>query len=197
MNGRSRRTVIIGIVAAVSLRATDVCAHPMPGVGDFYAGMLHPVTALDSLLPLAAIGLLAGLQSQRIALRMLLCGVCSVAVGAGVAAFGVTSIEMGLLAKASMVALGGLVAFSPSLRVPFAISLAVLPGVVVGMANGAEMGDQVSPFRFLPGVLLACGMVMIYGIGAVRGCRQPWMRIGIRVLGSWIAALGVMVLALG
>jgi hydrogenase/urease accessory protein HupE len=46
-------------------------AHPIKGVGDFYAGMLHPLTALEFLLPWIALSLFAGQQGRRAALLTL------------------------------------------------------------------------------------------------------------------------------
>jgi hypothetical protein len=46
-------------------------AHPIRGVGDFYAGMLHPLTALEFLLPWIALSLFAGQQGRSAALLTL------------------------------------------------------------------------------------------------------------------------------
>jgi len=56
---------------AVLLLPTIAAAHPIKGVGDFYAGMLHPLTALDFLLPWIALALFAGQQGKKGALLVL------------------------------------------------------------------------------------------------------------------------------
>jgi hypothetical protein len=38
--------------------------------------------------------------------------------------------------------------------------------------------------------------VTTYGIGIVRRLNAPWAQIGIRVAGSWIAAVSILVLGL-
>ena len=48
-----------------------VAAHPMKGVGDFYSGMLHPLTALEFLLSWIALALFAGQQGRKAALLTL------------------------------------------------------------------------------------------------------------------------------
>ena len=89
-----------------------------------------------------------------------------------------------------------LVALAASLPPVLAIAAAALPAAAIGWANAAELGGQVAAVRFVPGVALAGLLVVIYGAGCVRGLRAPWMRMAFRVLGSWIAALGVMTLGL-
>jgi hydrogenase/urease accessory protein HupE len=48
-----------------------VAAHPMKGVGDFYSGMLHPLTALEFLLSWVALAMFAGQQGRKTALLTL------------------------------------------------------------------------------------------------------------------------------
>jgi urease accessory protein len=171
-------------------------AHPMQGVGDFYAGMLHPLTAIEFLLPMIALSLLAGQQARTSAIAMLATFPVTLAIGAVIAIpirlpSIVTWIDLG-----SMAGLGLLVAAALPLPPTLAVALSTLLGLTIGLANGAELGSQVSPYRFVPGLALAGLMLVTYGIGCVRRLRAPWMRIGFRVLGSWIAAIGILVLSL-
>ena len=47
--------------AAAGLLPAPALAHaPLAGGGDFYAGLLHPLTDLPAILPLLALALLAG-----------------------------------------------------------------------------------------------------------------------------------------
>jgi urease accessory protein len=171
-------------------------AHPMQGVGDFYAGMLHPVTTMEFLLPIIALSLLAGQQARTCAIAMLVTFPVSLAIGAVIAIpihlpSIVTWIDLG-----SMAGLGLLVAAALPLPPSVAAALSALMGLTIGLANGAELGSQVSPYRFVPGLALAGLMLVTYGIGCVRRLNAPWMRIGFRVIGSWIAAIGILVLSL-
>src|ERR1700736_6187690 len=77
----SRSTMVL--LAALILPAI-ADAHPIKGVGDFYAGMLHPLTALDFLLPWIALALFAGQQGRRTALLTLAFFPLSLVSGAGV-----------------------------------------------------------------------------------------------------------------
>lgn len=63
----------------------------------------------------------------------------------------------------------------------------------MGWANGIEITAAVSPIRFIAGLGLVALLVVTYGVGIVRRFRAPWMQIGVRVAGSWIAAVGILV----
>src|SRR5580658_3200881 len=65
------------------LSPTTASAHPIKGVGDFYAGMLHPLTALEFLLPWIALSLFAGQQGRRAALLTLALFPLALVSGAG------------------------------------------------------------------------------------------------------------------
>ena len=172
-------------------------AHPMAGVGDFYAGMLHPLTTVEHVLPLAALGLLAGQQPRGTTLRVIPAVPIALSAGAALALALPAPPDLQAVTIGSMVALGALVALAASLPPLVAVAAAALPAAAIGWANAAELGGQVAAVRFVPGVALAGLLVVIYGAGCVRGLRAPWMRMAFRVLGSWIAALGVMTLGLG
>lgn len=171
-------------------------AHPMAGVGDFYAGMLHPLTTVEHVLPLAALGLLAGQQARGTTLRVIPAVPAALVAGALIALSLPAPPGLQIVAIGSMVALGIMVALAASLPPAVALAVAALPAAAIGWANAAELGGQAAAVRFVPGVALAGLLVVIYGAGCVRGLRAPWMRMGFRVLGSWIAALGVMTLGL-
>ena len=168
----------------------------MAGVGDFYAGMLHPLTTVEHVLPLAALGLLAGQQQRATALRVIASVPAALAGGAVLALLLPAPPALGAVTVGSMVALGLLVALSAPLPVAVAVSAAALPAAAIGWANAVELAGQVAVGRFIPGVALAGLLVVIYGAGCVRGLRAPWMRMAFRVLGSWIAAVGVITLGL-
>ena len=195
MNRSRRAAVACGPLLALAWPAA-ADAHPMAGVGDFYAGMLHPLTTVEHVLPLAALGLLAGQQQRSTTLRILPAVPAALIAGAALALALPAPPGLQAVTVGSMVALGLLVALAAALPMPLAVFAAVLPAAAIGWANAAELGGQVAAVRFVPGVALAGLLVVIYGAGCVRGLRAPWMRMGFRVLGSWIAALGVITFGL-
>ena len=97
---------------------------------------------------------------------------------------------------AAMAAVGALVAAALRIPLALAVGLSAVVGAAIGWANGADIGDQVAAVRFIPGVALAGFMLAAYGIGCVRALHIPWMAIAFRVIGSWIAAVGILLLGL-
>ena len=198
MTARPLRATIVALVPLVLLRwPAPAAAHPMTGVGDFYAGMLHPLTAVELALPLIALSLLAGQQNRDTAIRLI--AAVPLALGLGAVLGLVMPAPSGLLQAnvGAMVVLGAVVAAAPALPAYAALALAAVPAATVGLANGAELGNQLSPVRFVPGLALAGFLLVTYGVGCARRLRAPWMRMGFRVIGSWIAAVGILTLGLG
>lgn len=193
---RRRWTAAAGAPLLAAGWPATASAHPMAGVGDFYAGMLHPLTTVEHVLPLAALGLLAGQQPRGTTLRVIPAVPVALIAGAAVALALPAPAGLQAVTIGSMVALGALVALAASLPAALAVAAAALPAAAIGWANAAELGGQAAAIRFVPGVALAGLLVVIYGAGCVRGLRAPWMQMAFRVLGSWIAALGVMTLGL-
>ena len=192
---RARSATAALAVLSVSGWPTPVGAHPMTGVGDFYTGMLHPLTTVEFALPLVALSLLAGQQRRETAIRLMV--TIPLALGLGAVTALVVPIPPGIhwVNVGSMVVLGGLVASVPALPIVPVLVLAAVPAVTVGLANGAELGDM-SAGRFIPGLALGGFLLVTYGVGCVRRLRAPWMHMGLRVVGSWIAAVGVLSLGL-
>jgi urease accessory protein len=163
--------------------------------GDFYAGLIHPLTALEHVFPFLAIGLLAGQQGAKGARTVLGCFALGLLIGVLLAPHGLESAVVYVNAS-SFIILGGLVALAR--RLPFAllVVLAAVFGLSHGYANGAAMRAEMLAFNFNTGVVSA-GVVMIsLGAGLVLSLRRPWSHIAVRVVGSWIAAIGLMTVAL-
>lgn len=167
------------------------------GAGDFYAGLLHPLTALEHVLPFVTLGLLAGQQGQR-AQPAVLVFALSLMGGALCALVLPPLAYVGLVNILSSVLLGVLLAAAWRLPMVVLYTMAVLFGLSHGFANGAAIGEGLRPYLFIPGVGLAGLLVTAYGmISADVLLRQKanWLHIAIRVAGSWIAAIGILVLA--
>jgi urease accessory protein len=184
------------VLLAILLLPAVAAAHPIKGVGDFYAGMLHPLTALDFLLPWIALALFAGQQGKKGALLVLSIFPVAILLGAVLAlAFRQPAwLSAANLAIIPLLGLSVALAFSCPAFLIVVFSAAV--GLLQGLANGAEITSAISPWRFIPGLTVISILVIAYGIGVVRSLERPWTRIAVRVAGSWIAAIGIMICAL-
>jgi urease accessory protein len=166
--------------------------------GDFYGGVLHPLTALEHALPILALGLLAGQQGERAARWLVLVFPLALLIGAALAVMTPALPSMRFLNAASFVVLGLLVAAGRRLPLMLLIALGVLFGLSHGYENGRAMGPDTAVHLFVPGIAVAGGLVMaLVSAATIDLAARTWARVGVRVVGSWIAAIGIMTIGLG
>jgi len=168
----------------------------MKGVGDFYAGMLHPLTAIECVLPMIALSLLAGQQRRRSTIGILLSFPLACGAGASLGVVFPSGSYFIVINTAAMAVLGILVALARPLPISVCIGLSTALGLSLGWANAAELTVGTSPYRFIPGLALVALLLISYGAGLVRRLSAPWAQVGFRVVGSWIATVGILVLGL-
>jgi urease accessory protein len=105
---------------------------------------------------------------------------------------------VGILNIFSAILFGALVAAAWSLPMALCYVIATVFGLSHGFANGAGMIGQTRPYLFIPGVALAGLAVTAYGLivtDYLLRRKASWIHIAVRVAGSWIAAIGILVLA--
>ncbi len=164
--------------------------------GDFYGGMLHPLTALEHLLPILAFSLLAGQHGPGHARRVLLLFGAGLLVGASMApcAEPIPFVVEGN--QLSIVVLGLLVAAAVGLPLAFLMAAALVLGLSHGYQNAVGLSPSVAVSLFIPGVVLS-GLSLLAVVAAVAvSLKAPWQRVAVRVAGSWIAAIGILVMGL-
>lgn len=197
---RPQMTLIAGLTAAL---------HPAPAwahlvgtrFGDFYAGALHPITALEHLVPWLAMGMLAGAQGARASRGVALTFPIAVILGALLARI-VPSADPGMIDAANIAAflvLGGLIAAGWALPRAIVPTIAGVLGVTQGYGNGLAMSEGGNLALFVAGVTTAgCIIVVLMAAATVALLRwRGWTRTAVRAAGSWIAAVGVMMTGLG
>lgn len=156
--------------------------------------MVHPLTALNHLLPWLALGLLAGLQSAHISRRALWVFPLAVAVGTALGCWLAESALVNQLNLMAFFVLGLLVALAQKLPAWAFISLATLFGVVEGFGNGT-LDVYGTGFWLYVGGVTAAAYVLVTLVTAAAywiGRRQAWGSIAVRALGSWIMAAGIL-----
>ncbi len=190
-----RRASLAVLLAAASLAPTVASAHLMnTGFGPFYDGLAHPLVTIDDLLPVIGMALLGGLggaRSGRVVLFALpTAWLAGMIVGRSLAP---PSAAPGLTA-ATTIALGLLVAADRRPPLSVVAACAMVLGLVHGALNGAALPAAGSPAPSVLGV--ACTIFVLAALvsGTVVSLRAPWMRIVVRVAGSWIAAIGLLML---
>lgn len=190
-------TRAIPIALTAWLHPGPARAHGSLAVGDFYSGMLHPLLHFETLLPALALALWAGQLGTPHAWRLPLAFLGAAMLGA---LAGVLEIALPLgnaSLRVSMLVLGLLVAARGALPAWMALAMAALFGLLEGQVHTYEPEATIErPALFISGVGASIGLILFHVVTRVVRYRAFWVQIGVRVLGSWIAATGLLVLAL-
>jgi hydrogenase/urease accessory protein HupE len=108
--------------------------------------------------------------------------------------FAPVPLTLSALTAALTVILGGLVAADRPLSVTLVASCGLFLGLLHGILNGIEFARQQSVIVSTVGVAAALFIVVSLLSGQVTAVRAAWVRIAVRVAGSWIAASGLLML---
>ncbi|MEX3901275.1 HupE/UreJ family protein [Paraburkholderia sp. BR10954] len=168
------------------------------GAGDFYGGMLHPLTSPEHVLPMLALGVLAGQNGLKRCEFVLWAFPAALAAGASIALSIPDLHGIFLFNIASAVLLGSLVAAAFALPSWLILVLAAVFGLTHGYANGSVIMGQIRPGNFIAGLVFASFILMAYTVAATSfllRLRPTWIAVAVRVAGSWTAAIGLLVLS--
>lgn len=163
-------------------------AHPGHEVGGISAGLLHPVTGLDHLLAMVAVGLWAGQIGGNARWQLPLAFVAAMVVGALAGLNGVTLawLESGI--AASVLLLGLLLALAATLPRALQIGVVALFAALHGLAHGAELPLGGGAVGYIAGFVVATAA--LHGIGLVATQLLPQRAGWLRWVGIAIATVG-------
>jgi urease accessory protein len=187
-NNRAIRLVLaIGLWGA----ASTAFAHPgLHHVAGMAAGLFHPISGLDHILAMVAVGLWAAFAGGRSVWVLPVAFVGLMVGGAALAMHGIhlPMVESGILI--SVVALGLVLALGIRMPVVPAALLVGLFGVFHGYAHGLEITANASGYEY--GLGFACSTMALHICGILLG--QGLMRFQMplyKVLGGVIASGGI------
>ena len=162
------------------------------GLGPFYDGILHLLLSPADLLGLLAAILLAGLHGAR-ASRLTVVVLPLAWFLAGLAGLALPAVlELPWLSVLSFALLGALVALNPKLPAEAVALLAGLFGILHGLLNGSALAAIGAGWTSLLGIALAVLVAALLVAAWVVTLRAAWARIAVRVAGSWVAAVGIL-----
>jgi hydrogenase/urease accessory protein HupE len=181
--------------AACALYPSPAEAHLVTtGLGPIYDGISHVLMSPDDLVPVLAMGLLAGLNGP-VAGRWTLFALTGAWLLGGIAGFlAGHALVPAALTAASFLVLGGLTAVDRRLSPTVVTALAIALGLVHGWLNGVGIAESQREALALAGVGSAIFVVVAIVSAFVVSLRVAWMRIAVRVAGSWVAAIGLLML---
>ena len=162
--------------------------HGAAGDGGLLSGLLHPVTGLDHVVAMIAVGLW-GAQLGAPALWVLpIAFPLVMALGAvlGVTGVPIPFVESGI--AASGIVLGLMVAFAVRPPLWLAFLIVACFAVFHGHAHGAELPAYGVPILYATGFVVATGLLHLTGIGI--GATRRWPA------GEWLVRAGGVLVAL-
>jgi len=194
-----RLTTLRAAAAAIAtLLPTAAWAHPGHGAAvGFVHGFVHPVTGIDHVLAMVAVGMFAAKLGGRALWAVPLTFVSVMALGGalGVAGIGVPFVEAGI--AISVIVLGLAVALRWQWPVAAAMALVGVFAIFHGHAHGAEMPVDASGLEYGLGFMLATALLHAVGIGLGLGIARFGRTTSPRVVqisGTAMAVAGVGIL---
>jgi len=185
--------------------AAPAAAHRItPGTAGFTDGLQHPFGLPAHIMLILGVGLLLGrhdVAAWRLPTYAFLAGLTAGLAGGPLAMTPALDARLAVALLALAVLLGGMVALARPLPSLLLLALGALTGFGLGLDSAPEGGTLQQTVGALAGsgfamifALLNAAMLAQYAHGRIG--RQAWQKIGVRIVGSWIAAAGIMVLAL-
>jgi urease accessory protein len=159
-------------IAALAMVPTIALAHPGSLDHGLTDGIMHPLTGLDHVLAMVAVGLFAAQLGGRALWITPLSFMAMLVVGALLAMMhiAVPLVEVGI--AFSIISLGVVLLFGVGLPTVGAMTLVGFFAIFHGYAHGLELPNTASAFSYGVGFVLATGLLHLAGITLALFARQ-------------------------
>ncbi|MBZ9678631.1 HupE/UreJ family protein [Mesorhizobium sp. ES1-1] len=179
-------------LSAILLMAASVPAYAHVGIGatsSFAAGFMHPLSGLDHITVMLAVGLWAALKGGKAiwAWPAAFVGVLLAGAALAMAQVQLPFVEPGILA--SVVALGLLVALAVDLPVSVGVATIALFALFHGHAHGTEVPENAGGLEYMAGFAMVTALLHATGIAAGLGLGTRFRGFA-RAAGAACAAVG-------
>lgn len=175
--------------AAVRAHSDEIVA------GGFVSGYLHPLTGLDHLLAMVAVGIWGATLGRPLVWALPVAFPLLMVVGGvlGIAGIKLPYVEPGI--AMSVVVLG--LAILSAWRAPVGVAIGIVAafGVLHGYAHGTELPTTAAPAAYAAGFVVSTGLLHLAGIAMGLIKSVPHGPQWLRASGGAIAAAGVWILA--
>ena len=165
------------------------------GLDNFYNGLFHPLFIPAHVMLLVAIGLLFGQKGLHETQVSLVSFWVAVFIGLIVAFFSWGG-PIQILVLINGVMVGLLVAISPGFGTPWYTLIGIITGFTLGLDSAQDSLVGMDKFMALLGSGIGISFLVLYPVILAKTFnKKMWQQIGIRIIGSWIAASSLLVLA--
>ncbi|MFM1769892.1 MAG: hypothetical protein RJA22_2421 [Verrucomicrobiota bacterium] len=182
---------LFGVPGLLLLLPASAQAHEATGtLGGLWSGFIHPLTGLDHMVAMVAVGLWGAFLGARAVwlLPVVFPMVMAVGGAAGVLGLPLPAVETGIALSGLL--LGLLVAFAAKPPLWVAAVVVGVFGFFHGHAHGTELPGSANPLAYALGFVVSTGLLHLAGIGFGLLARWPWGRVAVRAGGGAIAAIG-------
>ena len=104
------------------------------------------------------------------------------------------TLDLDWLSVLSLMVLGVLLAADARLPPVAVASIGVIYGAIHGLLNGSALAVMGAGPSSLFGIVLAVVLLALLTAAGVIPLRALWARVAVRVVGSWLAAVGLLML---
>ena len=167
------------------------------GIGDIWNGILHPLREPAHLLVVLGLALLAA-QRSRITPPL----IAFLGASAAGLAFTLIGPRLGFNRPPDYLpcSIAGMAGVGAAARLPLsrlAITALFATGAfVIGWDSGQESTDPVALLKLLAGSWIGLAVMILNSANYASNCpKKLWIKVGFRVLGSWVAACSILYLA--
>lgn len=168
------------------------------GMNHFTSGVLHPLMTPAHVLVLLGLGLCVG-QHPPLRLKVPLIAFAAVSVIAlgGTMTGRIAGVHQAILAGVALAA-GAVVAIGKPLPIWARAVLCGAGALAIGLDSGADSGSGLAVVSTLLGTWFALMLCVLNGahyVSLAAEKNKQWIQIGVRVAGSWIVAISLLVVA--
>lgn len=189
------------IAAILALAPSAVSAHPVfGGAGGFYGGLLHPVLVPAHVMAIVASASLIAQQDPRWTWPTHWLSPAGFATGLVVGMIAIADAYVPAFSYEAVLALalasGALLAVAIQLPSILAGALALAIGFAIALDSPPDAMTLREAIVVQLGTFCGATILFAAAIEIAARLRRNWQQIGLRIIGSWIAASAVLVLAL-
>jgi len=192
MSGFLRVTAVV----LLSVGADTASAHsPIEGIDGFYGGLLHPILVPAHALGVLALGLFISQQDSRHRRAAAVMFAVALVIGLAAITLAVGQTLAGEILLVDAAALGALVAIARPPPRPIGWLAAAVAGATIGLDSPPQVISMALGTITLIGTGLGACIALAIVVGVTACLRRHWQLLGVRILGSWIAASAMLALA--
>jgi urease accessory protein len=181
------------VVIVILLLPGNASAHVRSGdaIG-FVTGLLHPVSGLDHVLAMIAVGLWGAQLGQPAVWLLPVTFPMVMALGGMLGLMGIPlpGIEIGIAASAIILGIAVMREARP--RLPVAAVVVALFAIFHGHAHGTELPEGENGLLYSMGFVVATGTLHATGVGIGLAHKWPWGQRALKLVGGGVAFAGLI-----